>query len=118
MTASGRNPAKDRVAIVGLGRSPYSRDRGDCTPGSLVIEAAINAIRDTGLGADDVDGIWYHAADGAGSTEVERPSTGNMKRTWVSDGKHRDWWSREQGEGREFLREATQIKNIWVPYGE
>ncbi len=67
---------------------------------------------------DDVDGIWYHAADGAGSTEVERLSTGNMKRTWVSDGKHRDWWSREQGEGREFLREATQIKNIWVPYGE
>jgi len=24
----------------------------------------------------------------------------------------------EQGEGEEFLRESTQVKNIWVPYGE
>jgi aldehyde dehydrogenase (NAD+) len=23
-----------------------------------------------------------------------------------------------QVEGREFLREATQVKNIWIPYGE
>ena len=23
-----------------------------------------------------------------------------------------------EGEGREFLRHATQVKNIWVPYGE
>lgn len=57
MTATSRNPAKDQVAIVGLGRSPYSRDRGDCTPGSLVAEAAIAAIRDAGLTADDIDGI-------------------------------------------------------------
>jgi len=25
--------------------------------------------------------------------------------------------SREQGEGHEFLHEATQVKNIWVPTG-
>jgi hypothetical protein len=25
---------------------------------------------------------------------------------------------REQGEGHEFLHEATQVKNIWVPTGE
>jgi len=24
----------------------------------------------------------------------------------------------EQGEGHEFLHEATQVKNIWVPTGE
>jgi hypothetical protein len=24
---------------------------------------------------------------------------------------------REQGEGHEFLHEATQVKNIWVPTG-
>jgi aldehyde dehydrogenase (NAD+) len=23
-----------------------------------------------------------------------------------------------QGEGEEFLEQATQVKNIWVPYGE
>jgi aldehyde dehydrogenase (NAD+) len=41
-----------------------------------------------------------------------------MKRTWVNNGLRRDWFSREQGEGREFLRQAVQVKNIWVPYGE
>ncbi|MBN1450600.1 MAG: hypothetical protein JW963_06255 [Anaerolineales bacterium] len=30
----------------------------------------------------------------------------------------RDWMSRERGEGHEFLHEATQVKNIWVPMGE
>ena len=45
------------MAIVGLGRSPYSRDRAGATPGSLVLEAAIAALRDAGLAATDVDGI-------------------------------------------------------------
>ena len=49
---------------------------------------------------------------------MELASTGNMKRTWVSYGRPRDWMDPERGEGREFLREATQVKNIWIPTGE
>jgi aldehyde dehydrogenase (NAD+) len=49
---------------------------------------------------------------------VERLSAGNMKRTWVSYGRARDWLDPVQGEGPEFLRQATHVKNIWVPYGE
>jgi aldehyde dehydrogenase (NAD+) len=41
-----------------------------------------------------------------------------MKRTWVSNGQPRAWLTHEQGEGQEFLREATQVKNVWVPVGE
>ena len=52
-----RAPARDKVAIVGLGRSPYARNRHGATPGSLVLEASIEAIRDAGLGAGDIDGI-------------------------------------------------------------
>jgi aldehyde dehydrogenase (NAD+) len=66
---------------------------------------------------DDVDGLW-HFGTLEGAAEVERLSAGNMKRTWVSYGRDRDWYDREQGEGREFLEHATQVKNIWVPYGE
>jgi aldehyde dehydrogenase (NAD+) len=40
-----------------------------------------------------------------------------MKRTWT-EWIARDWASAAQGEGREFLRNATQVKNIWIPYGE
>ncbi len=66
---------------------------------------------------DDVDGIWYFGGT-AGSETVERLSADNLKRTWVSHGRARDWWDAPQGEGEDFLRHATQVKNIWVPYGE
>jgi aldehyde dehydrogenase (NAD+) len=65
--------------------------------------------------------VWYFGAGEsgkAGSTMVEAASISNMKRTWVSYGHARDWTDPVQGEGQEFLREATQVKNIWTPYGE
>jgi aldehyde dehydrogenase (NAD+) len=66
---------------------------------------------------DDVDGVWYFGSAEV-SAEVERLSTGNMKRTWVDLGKARDWSEGGQGSGEEFLEQATQVKNIWIPYGE
>ena len=66
---------------------------------------------------DDVDGIWYFPADD-GAAEIEKLSAGNMKRVWAAHGRARDWRDPVQGAGDVFLRHATQIKNIWVPYGE
>ncbi len=66
---------------------------------------------------DDVKSVWY-MGDEEGSALVEKSSIGNMKRTWTSHGKKRDWFNGEQAEGEEFLHQATQIKNIWIPYGE
>jgi aldehyde dehydrogenase (NAD+) len=66
---------------------------------------------------DDVDAVWYFGS-AEGSAMVERLSAGNMKRTWVNYGRVWNWEDEEQGEGVEFLRRATQVKNIWIPYGE
>ena len=66
---------------------------------------------------DDVDGIWYFGSAEV-SAEVERLSAGNMKRTWVDLGRSRDWTDPRRGAGEEFLEQATQVKNIWIPYGE
>jgi aldehyde dehydrogenase (NAD+) len=63
---------------------------------------------------DDVDGVWYQGTH-EGATAIEKASASNMKRTWCA-WKPRDWSG--DGEGREFLRAATQVKNIWIPYGE
>ena len=49
---------------------------------------------------------------------VEKASCGNLKATWVSNGRQRDWLNNSQGQGRDYLRRAVQVKNIWVPYGE
>jgi aldehyde dehydrogenase (NAD+) len=65
---------------------------------------------------DDVDGMWF-VGPAEGAAMVEAASASNMKRTWTVT-HPRDWLDPRQGEGREFLREATQVKNIWIPYGE
>ena len=41
-----------------------------------------------------------------------------MKRTWCETDGARDWMDARAGEGREFLRRATEVKNVWIPYGE
>jgi aldehyde dehydrogenase (NAD+) len=65
---------------------------------------------------DDVDAVWYFGSR-EGVRAVELASAGNMKRTFA-EWDAREWTSVEEGEGRDFLREATQVKNIWIPYGE
>jgi aldehyde dehydrogenase (NAD+) len=65
---------------------------------------------------DDVESVWYFG-DREGVKAVELASASNMKRTWAS-WEFRDLLDPEYGEGRDYLREATQVKNIWVPYGE
>src|SRR5262245_23227897 len=65
---------------------------------------------------DDVDGVWYWG-NAAGVKAVELASAANMKRTWAT-AKSRDWLDPRQGEGREFLRRSSEVKNIWIPYGE
>jgi aldehyde dehydrogenase (NAD+) len=64
----------------------------------------------------NVDGLWYFGSK-EGSKGIESLSSENMKRTWVNYGKYRDWLNNEQSEGTEFLRHASEIKNIWIPYG-
>jgi aldehyde dehydrogenase (NAD+) len=66
---------------------------------------------------DEVASLWYHGSS-AGCAAVEKASAGNLKSTWTNQGKQFDWYSDDQAQGEEYLRHATQIKNIWIPYGE
>jgi aldehyde dehydrogenase (NAD+) len=51
------------------------------------------------------------------TAEIERLSVGNLKQTWALSG-DRNWLDASVGQGTEFLRRATQFKNVWAPYGE
>jgi aldehyde dehydrogenase (NAD+) len=66
---------------------------------------------------DDVDAIWCFR-DEASSATVKSLSVGNLKQVFTNDGRAVNWFDAEQGEGSWFLEHATQVKNIWVPYGE
>jgi aldehyde dehydrogenase (NAD+) len=65
---------------------------------------------------DDVEAVWYFG-ERDGVRMVELASASNMKRTWAT-WHDRNWLDRPDGEGNDFLRAATQVKNVWVPYGE
>lgn len=67
-------------------------------------------------GHRDIDAVWSFSAK-EHSAVIEAQSAGNLKRTWVNDGQARDWFA-PSAEGRAFLRAATEVKTIWVPYGE
>jgi aldehyde dehydrogenase (NAD+) len=66
---------------------------------------------------DNVDGLWYFGSK-EGSSNVQLNATENMKRTWVNFGRTRDWFNPQHVNPEYFLTKATEIKNIWVPYGE
>ena len=66
---------------------------------------------------DDVDASWCFS-DEASAYAAKSCSTGNLKQVFTNEGRAIDWFDVKQGEGRWFLQHATQVKNIWVPYGE
>ena len=66
---------------------------------------------------DDVDAIWCYGDD-ATVASAKAMSTGNLKQVWTNEGRAINWFDPKVAEGRWFLEHATQVKNIWVPYGE
>jgi len=93
-------------------------DTSDVPPGVVnIVTGARDHLVKTLIQHEDVDAVWYFGT-AEGSYHVEYESAANMKRTWVNYGLPRDWLSAEAGCGHEFLHEATQVKNIWVPTGE
>jgi aldehyde dehydrogenase (NAD+) len=66
---------------------------------------------------DGIEAIWCFRSDEEAAM-VRAASIGNMKQVWTNDGREYDWFDRARGEGRWFLQHATQVKNIWAPYGE
>lgn len=53
-----RNPAKDKVAFAGVGRSRYNRNLDSTdTPGTTTLRACQEAIDDAGIAPRDVDGV-------------------------------------------------------------
>ncbi|MCU4651261.1 aldehyde dehydrogenase family protein [Roseibacterium sp. SDUM158016] len=64
----------------------------------------------------DVDALWSFSGR-VDAKKIEAASAGNLKRTWVNHGGNPDWFG-SAGGGRRFLEAATEVKTIWVPYGE
>jgi aldehyde dehydrogenase (NAD+) len=66
---------------------------------------------------DDVDAIWCFSNE-SNASAAKLFSVGNLKQVFTNEGRTIDWFDPAEGEGRWYLQHATQVKNIWVPYGE
>ncbi len=67
---------------------------------------------------ENIDGIWFFSENNNERLKVIQSTTSNLKRTWCPQSKNLDWSSKEKDFLEEFLYQSTQVKNIWIPYGE
>ncbi|MCZ8080553.1 MAG: aldehyde dehydrogenase family protein [Rhodobacteraceae bacterium] len=92
-------------------------ETSDLPPGVVNIVTGSHAeLAKPMAGHMDVDALWSFSSTDL-SALIEAESATNLKRTWVNNARLRDWTG-AAGDGREFLRHATAIKTVWVPYGE
>ncbi|WP_250474504.1 aldehyde dehydrogenase family protein [Caballeronia sp. GAFFF1] len=92
-------------------------DTSDVPGGALnIVTGDARSLAKTLAQHDDVDALWCFSG-AALSAMAERESVGNLKRTFVDHGRLFDWHD-ASSEGLPFLRQAVQVKNIWVPYGD
>jgi aldehyde dehydrogenase (NAD+) len=93
-------------------------DTSDLPGGALnIVTGSADELARTLASHSDVDAVWRHDGSAEGCAEVERLSAESLKRTWVGGAKGRDWYSTSQAGGRAVLAHASQVKNVWIPYG-
>ncbi len=93
-------------------------DTSDLPAGALnIVTGYTSQLLKTLAEHDDVDAIWSFG-DEASAAAAKAMSVGNLKQVWTNEGRAIDWFNPKVAEGRWFLEHATQVKNIWVPYGE
>jgi len=109
------------VVVVPSERYPLSAtdlyqvfDTSDVPAGVVnIVTGARDALSQVLADHEDVDAVWY-AGTAEGRRAVEAASVGNMKRTWAH---LESAFAIEDLPADEALREATNIKNIWIPWG-
>ena len=112
------------VVLVPSERSPLSMtdfyqvlETSDVPSGVLnIVTGESRVLAKTLAEHDGIDAIWF-AGDAETSAMVEAASIGNLKQTWTSRGLYYDLSDGDRFGGDYFLRRATQVKNVWIPYG-
>lgn len=115
----------NRVVAVPSEQHPLSAidlyqvlDTSDLPGGALnIVTGSADELARTLATHGDIDAVWRHDGSAEGCAEVERLSSESLKRTWTGGAKGRDWFDPKQACGRTVLQHASQVKNVWIPYG-
>ena len=94
-------------------------DTSDIPGGYInILTAKESELNSTLSKHENIDGIWYFGDSQSSQTDIIKNSTSNLKRYWCPKEKNIDWTNSSKVFLDEFLYQSTQVKNIWIPYGE
>ena len=94
-------------------------ETSDIPPGYInILTTKQNELNTTLAQHENVDGIWCFSSNLKTRSDVTRNTIYNLKRYWCPKIKNLNWISNSEDFLLEFLYQGSQVKNIWIPYGE
>ena len=94
-------------------------ETSDIPAGSInILTAKQNQLNETLSKHENIHGIWAFSSDSKVRSSVIHSTVFNLKRFWCPKNNNIDWTNSSEEFLNEFLFEGSQVKNIWIPYGE
>ena len=62
--------------------------------------------------------IKWNFGDSKHETNIDKASVSNLKQIWSINGNNVNWIDYHASFNKLLLQKSSQVKNIWIPYGE
>ena len=94
-------------------------ETSDIPAGSInILTSKNNELNTTLAQHEDIDGIWSFSNTASIRSDIIKDTVFNLKRYWCPKNNCIDWSNDSEEFLNAFLYESSQVKNIWIPYGE
>ena len=94
-------------------------ETSDIPAGSInILTSRNNELNTTLAQHENIDGIWSFSNSSSIRSDIIKDTVFNLKRYWCPKNNRIDWSNESEEFLNAFLHESSQVKNIWIPYGE
>ena len=94
-------------------------ETSDIPSGSInILTTKTNELNDTLSQHENIHGIWAFSDNTKVRSSIIKGTVFNLKRYWCPKNNCIDWSNDSEEFLNAFLYESSQVKNIWIPYGE
>ncbi len=94
-------------------------ETSDIPAGSInILTTKQNELNETLTQHENIHGIWAFSSNPKIRSSIIHDTVFNLKRYWCPKNKAIDWSNISAEFLDEFLYQGSQVKNIWIPYGE
>jgi len=94
-------------------------ETSDIPSGSInILTTKENELNETLSQHENIHGVWAFSNNSKVRSSIIHNTVFNLKRFWCPKNNSIDWSNSSEEFLNEFLYEGSQVKNIWIPYGE